>query len=52
MNFLSDFLEKGIEALTVRLHVCSCKECRKKYDEILKHALEEMKEKDGKEKQK
>ena len=52
MGLIGKIFIQGFEALLVRLHVESCKECRKKYDEILKHTLEELKEKDGKEKQK
>ena len=33
---------EALKALSVRLHVESCKECKKKYIEIVKHAKEEI----------
>lgn len=38
-------IKELMEALMVEMHIRECKECKKKYLEILKHAKEEYKEK-------
>ena len=40
-------IKEGLEALVIRLHVESCKECRKKYKEISKHAFEELEKREA-----
>ena len=44
---LGDILVQGLEALSIRIHTESCKKCRKKYYEILKHAKEEAEKREA-----
>ena len=46
MNW-SRIIEEGIKMLSVRLHVETCKGCRKKFKEILKHANEEFEKREA-----
>ena len=42
MSLVGELVIKALEAIAVRMHVQGCKECRKKYNEILEHAKEEV----------
>ena len=47
MALVGEILIQGMQALVVRVHVESCKECRKKYEEILKHAEQEYEKREA-----
>lgn len=47
MGLIDKVFIEGLEALLARAHVQSCKECRKKYEEIIKHAKEEFEKREA-----